>query len=161
MVSTALILNYLLLWSLIGMAAFSAIIIYLFRSNRVYEARTEDGHLKKEMPLKGLLNMLLFLALIVAFIAGANYVSLISRGIVPSFWGLFGLNLALIMTLIVYDTLVIDWWVIGHWRPGFLQLPDKMDKEQMRIHIRRSFVVAPMFGLLLAILSAGVTVLIW
>ena len=161
MVSATLILDYLLLWSLIGMAAFSAIIIYLFRSNRVYEARTEEGHLKKEMPLKGLLNMLIFLALVVAFIAGANYVSLISRGIFPKFWGLFGINLALIMILIVYDTLVIDWWVIGHWRPRFLHLPDKMDKDQMKVHIRRSFVVAPMFGLLLAILSAGVTLFIW
>jgi hypothetical protein len=159
--SPTLIFSYLLPWTLIGMFAFSLIVIYLFRSGRVYNARNEEGHLKEEMPLKGLLTMLAFLVLIVAFIALSNYLSLVRLGIDLTFWSLFGLNLAMIMLLIVYDTLVIDWWVIGRWRPAFLQLPDTMDRNQMKEHIRRSFVVAPLFALLLAALSAGISVLIW
>ena len=142
--SPTLIFNYLVLWSLIGIVVFSLVVVYLFRSGRVYDSRNEEGHLKKEMPLKGLLTMLAFLALIVGFMTLTNY-----------------LNLALIIILIVYDTLVIDWWVIGHWRPSILQLPDRMDKAQMKEHIRRSLFVAPLFGLLLAALSAGVTAWVW
>ena len=159
--SPILVISYLILWSMIGILAFSIIVIYLFRSGRVYDARNEEGHLKKEMPLKGLLTMLAFLALIAAFMTLTNYLSLVRQGAASTFWPLFGLNLALILILIVYDTLVIDWWVIGHWRPAFLHLPDTMDQEQMKEHIRRSFVSAPLFALLLAALSAGVTVLIW
>ena len=159
--SPSLIFNYLILWSLIGAVAFSLVVVYLFRSGGVYDSRNEEGHLKKEMPLKGLLTMLAFLVLIIAFITLTNYLSLVRVGSTLKFWSLFGLDLVLIMILIVYDTLVIDWWVIGHWRPGFLQLPDEMDKEQMKEHIRRSFFVAPLFGLLLAALSAGVTVWLW
>lgn len=156
-----LISSYLLLWSLVGIIAFSIIVAYLFRSGRVYAARNEEGHLKEEMPLKGLLTMLAFLVLIVSFMTLTNYLSLVRQVAMLKFWPLFGLNLTLILILIVYDTLVIDWWVIGHWRPSFLQLPDSMDREQMKVHIRRSFVAAPLFALLLAALSACVTVLIW
>ena len=105
--------------------------------------------------------MLAFLVLVVGFITAANYFSLAAAGVALTFLPLFILDLALIMLLIVYDTLVIDWWVIGFWRPAFLRLPDSMNKEQMRVHIRRSFVVAPLFALLLAALSAGVTVWVW
>jgi hypothetical protein len=159
--SASLIFYYLPMGTLIGVAVFSLVVIYLFRSGRVYDSRNEEGHLKKEMPLKGLLTMLAFITLIIAFMAFTNYFSLVRNGYEPKFWPLFGLNLALIMILIVYDTLVIDWWVIGHWRPAFLQLPDTMDKEQMKEHILRSFYVAPLFGLLLAALSAGVTLWVW
>ena len=155
------IFNYIILWTLIGAAAFSLIVIYLFRSGKVYDSRTEEGHLQERMSLKGLLTMLSFLVLIVAFITFTNFISLFSQGVDLKFWSVFGLNLALIIILIVYDSLVIDWLVIGHWRPAFLQLPEAMDKDQMVEHIRRTFYVAPFFAFLLAILSAGATVLIW
>ena len=159
--SPNLVINFLILWSLIGAAVFSLVVVYLFRSGRVYDSRNEEGHLKKEMPLRGFVTMLAFMTLIVTFMAFTNYFSLVRNGYEPKFWPLFGLNLALIMILIVYDTLVIDWWVIGHWRPEFLQLPESMDKEQMKEHTRRSCFVAPLFGLLLAALSAAVTCWVW
>ena len=155
------ILNYLAIWSLIGAAVFSLIVIYLFRSGRVYDSRTEEGHLQERMSLKGLLTMLSFLVLIVVFITFTNYLSLISQGIDLEFLPLFGLNLALIFILIVYDSAIIDWLVIGHWRPSFLHLPEAMDKGQMADHIRRTFFAGPIFALLLAALSAGATTLIW
>jgi membrane-associated PAP2 superfamily phosphatase len=105
--------------------------------------------------------MLSFLVLIVAFITFTNYLSLIRKSIDLKFWSIFGLDLVLIVILLIYDTVVIDWLVIGHWRPTFLQLPDIMDKEQMVEHIRRTFIAGPLFALLLAALSAGATVLIW
>ena len=157
----SLILDYLLLWSLIGIVAFSLIVVYLFRSGKVFDARTEEGHLKEKMPRKGFLNMLIFLLIVVSFMTLTNYLSLISQGISPKFWSLFCINLALIIILIMYDTLVIDWWVIGFWRPAFLKLPEKMDREQMKEHIRRTFIVAPLYAVLLAALSAGITTFLW
>jgi hypothetical protein len=159
--STTLISNYLLNWGLLGAAAFSLIVLYLFRSGRAYEARTREGHLKEDMPRKGMLNILLFLAVIVAFITLTNYLSLVSRGSALSFWPLFGLNLALILILVIFDSLVIDWWVIGIWRPLVLQLPEEMDREQMKVHLRRTLVVAPPISVLIALLSAGMTMLIF
>jgi hypothetical protein len=146
---------------LIGAIAFSLIVIYLFRSGSVYNARTEEGHLKEKMPLRGILSMFIFLILVVAFIAATNYISLISQGVEVTFWSLFLLNFALIAILILYDSLVIDWWVIGFWRPAFLKLPDAMDKEQMKVHLKRTIFVAPPIALVIAILSAGVTSLLW
>jgi hypothetical protein len=155
------ILSYLGLWSLIGALAFSLIVIYLFRTGTVYNSRTEEGHLKKKMPLRGILSMLLFLVLVVAFISSTNYLSLISKGVEVTFWSLFLLNFALIGILVIFDSLVIDWWVIGFWRPAFLNLPNAMDKEQMKVHLKRTMLVAPIISLIIAFFSAGVTILIW
>jgi len=105
--------------------------------------------------------MVIFLIVVVAFIAGTNYISLISKGVEVSFWSLFLLNFAFIAILVVYDSLVIDWCVIGFWRPTFLNLPDAMDKKQMKVHLQRTLIVAPPISLLIAVLSAGVTTLVW
>ena len=156
-----LIFRYILPWSLIGAVIFSLIVVYLFRSGKVYDARTEKGQLKHRISLKGLLSMLIFLGLIAAFLVFANIFSLIRQGIELSFWSLFCLNLVLILILILFDTYVIDWYVIGHWRPEFLRLPDAMDREQMKEHIRRTFYVAPIVAVIIAVMSSVVTTLIW
>jgi hypothetical protein len=151
------ILIYLGLWALIGAAAFSLVVVFLFHSGIVFSARSEEGHLKKKMPLKGLLAMLGFLLLIVAFLCTANYFGLNQKGFQLDFWPLFLLNFGLILILEIYDTLVIDWWVIGRWRPAFLNLPEAMDKAEMAAHIRKSFIVAPLFGLLLALAATMIS----
>jgi hypothetical protein len=113
------------------------------------------------MSIKGILTMVSFLVLVVAFMTLTNFISLVFPGIELTFWSIFMLNLTLILIMIAYDSFVIDWWVIGRWRPAFLQLPDAMDKDQMAEHIRRTFIAGPVFALVLAALSSGVTVLIW
>ena len=157
----SLALIYLATWSLVGAAGFSIIVLYLFRSGKVYDARTEEGHLKADMPWKGILNMILFLGLIVATLTLSNVLTLVPRAADLDFWMVFLLNLILITILIVYDSLVIDWWIIGHWRPAFLQLPGEMNKEQMAKHIRRTILVAPPLAILLSALSGILTTLIW
>ena len=157
----SLALIYLTSWSLIGAAAFSLIVLYLFRSGKVYDARTEEGHLKPEMPWKGILNMILFLGLIVATLTLSNFLTLVPRAADLDFWMVFLLNFLLITILILYDSLVIDWWVIGHWRPAFLQIPETMNKKQMAKHIRRTVFVAPPLAILLSAFSSIATTLIW
>lgn len=155
------LLGYLGTWFLIGAAAFSVVVVYLLRSGAAYNARTEEGHLKKEMPLKGLLSMLGFMLLIVAFLVSANIFGLIRKGFTMGFTSLFLLNFALMLTLIAYDTFVIDWFVIGFWRPSFLRLPDAMDKTQMKEHMRRSFLVAPLLGAAIALVATLVSYFGW
>jgi hypothetical protein len=152
-----IILSFLGLWGLIGALIFNVIVVYLFWSGLVFASRTEEGHIKRKLQLKGLLTMLVFLTAVVGFIVTANYLSLVRDGILLDFLNLFLLNLGLILLLIIYDSLVIDWWVIGHWRPKFLNLPDSMDKNQMKDHIARTFIAGPILGLLLALFSTLIT----
>ncbi|MGD2026702.1 MAG: hypothetical protein PVI99_02715 [Anaerolineales bacterium] len=159
--SLSAILRYLAIWSLVGASAFSLVVAFLFRSGVVYAARNETGHLKKEMPLKGVLSMLAFLCLIVGFLAATNYFGLTVNGIRLNFVPLFLLNLSLMLILIVFDSLVIDWWVIGIWRPEFLNLPDEMDKPQMKEHLHRTLLAGPVFALLLALFASLVSYYGW
>ena len=52
-----------------------------------------------------------------------------------------GVNFAMLTLLVVYDSLVIDLWVIGIIRPKFLKLPDQMDLAEMKIHVKKTFIV--------------------
>jgi hypothetical protein len=159
--SPSQIANYLLTWGLTGAFTFNLFVIYLFRSGRVYDGPTKQGHIREDLPRKGLATMLVFLLAVVGFFILTNYLSLVRTGAEMKFWPVFGLNLALIVVLVVYDSLVIDWWVIAFWRPTILKLPDEMDRTQMAVHLRRTLVVAPPISLAIALLSAAGTVLIW
>jgi hypothetical protein len=160
--TTAQTLSYLALWSAIGIVLFSGYVVLVFRAGLVYTAREEDGTLKKRIPLAGLANMALFLLLIVGFQAAANYFSLANRGFSFTFGKLFLLNYGHYLILIVYDTLVIDWLVLGRWRPRFLKMPDAMGSESMRKHILISIPVSALAGLTLVGVSTGVSfALLW
>lgn len=147
-------LSYLVLWSLIGSLAFSAFVVLAFRTGIVFTARNEDGLLKKNVPLRGYLVMVVFLLSIVGFFVLANYLGLAGRGFQLSLVALFVLNLALFLILFLYDTIVIDGLVIGYWRPDFLNLPDAMGKESMRTHMLKSIPVGFMFGLVISAISS-------
>jgi hypothetical protein len=154
-------LSYLGFFSLAGALAFSLIVIFLFRSGLVFAARNQEGHLKKKIPLKGLFTLLSFLGLIIAFIVSANYFGLVSRQIILRFWSLFFLNFGLMLILLLYDTIVIDWLVIGLWRPRFLQLPDAMNKQEMKTHIAKSIIAGPVFSFFLAMASTLISYYLW
>ena len=154
-------INYILLWTFIGIFLFNIFVIYLFRSGTIYESRNAQGHLKKDMTIKGALTIIAFLVVIIAIIVTSNYFSIVNIGISLSYWQYFLVNFSLIITLVIYDTLVIDWWVIALWRPSWLKIPPLMDKEQMRIHVKRSLWVAPIISLLIAFASAGITKIIF
>ena len=65
------------------------------------------------------------------------------------------------MILVIYDSIVIDWLVIVLWRPAFLKLPDAMNAESMKKHILITIPVAPVICLVIAGISAGLTIFIW
>lgn len=149
--------RYLLIAGIIGAVLFSLFVVFLFRSGLVYTARDEQGLLKKKIPLAGYLTSGGFLVLIMLFLVGSNYFGLHLAGYQISIWGLYALNLALFLILFLFDTLVIDGLVIGQWRPGFLHLPDAMDAESMREHIKKSVPAGTLFGLIISLLCTAIS----
>lgn len=152
-------LSYLAFWSFIGATLFSIFVVFVFRSGIVYAARKEDGTLKVKVPWRGYIVMIAFLLAIVGFFVMANYLSLSRLHVSINFWSLLLLNFALYFVLFLYDTLVIDGFVLAYWRPGFLHLSDQMGRESMKKHIVMSIPVGLIFGVILSGLSALISCL--
>ncbi|MBN1267412.1 MAG: hypothetical protein JXA25_18110 [Anaerolineales bacterium] len=151
------ILQYLVIWNVLGSAIFCVYVVIVFRSGVVYTAREEDGTLKKKVPLAGLLNMIGLLLAIVGLQVAANYFGLARKGLKMAFPALLGLNYAHYFILFLFDTIVIDGLVLAVWRPGFLRLPEKMGRDSMKEHIRTSIPVGLAAGAVLAALSSAVS----
>jgi hypothetical protein len=154
--SSGNILVYLAFWSLVGAILFSVFVLFVFRADLVYLSRKENGTLKDRIPIRGYLLMLAFLLVVIGFLVTANYFGIFRKPFEISFMGLFGLNLMLYLILFIYDTAFIDGFVLGYWRPGFLNLSDEMSGQSMGEHIIKSIPVGLVFGLLLS----GVSTLI-
>jgi len=83
----------------------------------------------------------------------ANYLGLFRKGIQPSFGALYALNLSLYLFLFLFDTIAIDGFVIGCWRPAFLQLPEAIGWTSMKEHMLKSIPVGIIFGFIIALFS--------
>jgi hypothetical protein len=59
--------------------------------------------------------------------------------------------------LFLFDTLVIDGFVIGYWRPAFLRLPAAMGAESMQEHIKKSIPAGTLFGLIISLLCTAIS----
>jgi ABC-type Fe3+ transport system permease subunit len=151
---------YLATWSLLGAVLFSVFVVFIFRSDLVYASRRKDGMLKERIPVRGYLVMGAFLCAIVGFLVLANYVGLVRRSVGLGFGGLFLLNLLHYLILFLYDTAFVDGFVLSHWRPAFLRLPEEMGRESMREHITRSIPVGSVAGVLMAALASAISYLI-
>lgn len=155
------IIRYLAIWSLVGALAFSLFLVVAFRSGLVFAARKPDGTLKERVPPTGIATMATFLLLLVAFFLLANHLGLAAHIIGIPFSQLLFLNLTLHLVLFAFDTLVIDALVLGVWRPSFLRLRQEMGSASMTEHIRRSLPVGVISGVLLALVTATISYLLW
>jgi hypothetical protein len=154
------ILSYLITWGIIGAIIFSLFVLFVFQSGVVYTARNEDGTLKEDMPIKGYLVMGLFLLSIVGFMVLANYIGIARQGYHPTFGNLLLINFTLYILLFLFDTLIIDAFILGSWRPGFLHIPEAMGKESMNIHIRRSLPIGIGSGVVISLISTTISYLL-
>jgi hypothetical protein len=155
--SAQFILSYLGLWSLLGATLFSVFVVFMFKSGLVYSARKADGTLKDKIPLRGYLVIAAFLLSIVAFLVVANFLGLAKHPVHLAFPSLFGMNFGLYIILFLFDTLFIDGFMLGTWRPGFLHLPVEMGRESMREHMTKSIPVGILSGLIIAALSSVIS----
>ena len=148
---------YLCMWGAIGSLAFSLFVVAVFRTGLVYTARTQDGTLKRKIPLTGLLLMLSLLCGFIGFQVLANYLSLNDQEFKLSFFDVMRLNYWHYCVLFAFDTIVIDILVIGVWRPSFLRIPAAMNRESMKRHVVRSIPVGLIVGIMLVALSTTVS----
>lgn len=155
------LLTPLLLWFLGSILVFSLMVLLALRSGAAFRVRQEDGSLRQHRSGAARLLKLLVLALLVGLLLLFDYSTLVRAGVVPDFWLTLTLNFSLFFLIFLYDTVIIDYWVIGRWRPGFLRLPAALDSAAMRHHIRATLVRGPLLLLLLAVISAGLVHLIW
>lgn len=155
------IIQYLLVWGLIGCGLFALLVVFLFRTSLVYAARREDGTLKDEIPLNGKLTMLIVPVSYIVFQVIAGYFSLAQPESPLNFWSLFLLNYSVYLILFLFDALVIDGFVISVWRPAFLQIPDGMGKESMKKHILISIPIGLVIGAILTLLSTTISSILW
>ena len=154
-------LSYLALWSAIGWALFSAYVVIVFRTGLVYTARKDDGTLKDEVPFSGQLNMLALLVAIVGLQVLANYVGIARPGYGMRLLSLYLLNFVHYLILFVYDTVVIDGFVLAVWRPEFLQIPEAMGGESMMRHIVQSLPIGLVAGVALSAFSTAISFSLW
>jgi len=144
---------------LVGIPLYSVVVTTLFRTNLVYTARNKDGTIKKTIPISGILTSLFLLFGITFLQIAINYFGKeMYQGTIP-WWRAFFIDHFLFIILFIYDTFVIDYLVIIKWRPKFLRLPESMDLESMKTHIKASIRIGIPFGLLITGLSVVLSVL--
>ena len=150
------VLRYLGVWSAIGCALFSVFVVVAFRTGIVFAARQEDGILKKRIPLRSRLAMLIIPLGIVGLQVLANYFGLPRKALEVSFPSLFLLNLGHYLILFTFDTVVIDGLVLSVWRPAFLRIPDGMGWESIKRHILLSIPIGTVVEAALAAVSSAI-----
>lgn len=153
--------RYIAIWGLAGALVFCLFVFAVFRSGLVFAARKPDGTLKDRIPLTGVVAMATFLFLLITFFLLANRLGLAAHLAGASFVQLFLLNLTLFLVLFAFDTLFIDALVLGVWRPSFLRLPQEMGSSSMAEHIRRSLPIGIISGIILALVTAAISYLLW
>ena len=159
--TTTQVLGYLALWGSVGILLFSVFVVVAFRTGLVYTARKVDGTLKERIPLNGRLAMAIIPLGLTGLHLVSNYYGLVLKGISAGFWPLFLLNYGVYAIFFVYDTLVIDGFVLGFWRPAALRLPAEMGKDSMRKHILISLPVGTFTGAILTLISTGIAYGLW
>jgi hypothetical protein len=132
--SAAQVLEFYLLWSVVGCVAFNIFVVVVFKTGFVWVARNKAGELKKDMPFSGYLAMLFIPLSIIGLQIASNYISLERNGIELGCLALWLLNLGYYLVLLLYDTLVIDYLVLLVWRPRFLDIPEELDRGSMKRH---------------------------
>ncbi len=125
----------------------------VFRTGIAYTARKYDGTLKEKIPFRGYFTMISFLVAVVGFIIIATYFGMARKEVKLGAGSLFIINYGLYLILFLFDTLFIDAFVLGYWRPGFLHLSEERGRESMKEHLRKSLPVGMGFGVLISSLA--------
>ena len=155
------ILTFLLIWGILGCLLFSIFVVIAFRSGLVYTARKEDGTLKERIPPRGVLAMAILPLGLIGLNLASDYFGLIQRGIFLGYGRLFLLNYSVYVLLFLFDTFVIDGFVIPVWRPAFLRIPAAMGKGSMQKHILISLPIGLFVGAILTLLGTALAYFLW
>jgi hypothetical protein len=153
--------SFLFLSGLIGCVLFFILVIVIFRTRLVYTARKPDGTLKDVVPIRGKLALTIIPISYFVFQVSTNYIGIVQQGIFLKYWSLFLLNYGVYLILFLFDTFFIDGFMLAIWRPDFLELPDELNVDSMKKHIRISIPVGLRMGILLTFISTTTTYVLW
>ena len=126
----------------------------VYRTGIVHSSRDEAGHLRRRQSLRGAATMLAVLVAMVGFFVGFDLATFEPGA---RFYVVLGWNLALLLSLVVFDSVLIDLVTIGLWRPRFLKIPSRTTLDSMKIHVRKTFTVGWVFILPIVAASSGIT----
>ena len=131
------------IWFIVSSLVFSGVVYILFHYDLVKETRNKRGELKKKQSIKGLMSIIIFALCVIAFLYFYD-VAVFSGG-KARFLNVLLVNFIMIMLVTAYDSFVIDLLVLGIIRPAFLKIPDEMDLNEMKKHVKRTYVVGWIF----------------
>lgn len=147
-----MIINFLTTF-FIGSILLIITVVVVYKTKVVYAAREKSGVLKRKIPAAGILSMLFFLSLLLAFLVGFDVVSFGKPGSYP-IAEIILYNFILVTALSLFDAFVIDYLILGCWKPGFLQIPVEVTTDSMKIHIKKQLSIGWLIKIPLAVISA-------
>lgn len=144
----------LMSWALIGIILFSILVYVYSQTGMFYTRKDEEGNLRKEKSLKGFLSS--FFILIGLFLIQFLYsfISLRNGGFPVTFSLLYLLNFLLYEILFLYDTFVIDIFVICVWHPEFMNLPETEMYTSPHYHLK-TLIPGTAFGIVFCLFSTS------
>jgi len=128
----------IIFWAIIGIVIFNLYVVFVFRTGLVYTARKPDGTLKERVPASGMAVSVSLLLISIGLLLLFDYFVLVPYASSLTIFHIFLLNFLLYLLIFFYDTYVIDYWVIGKWRPKFMHIPEEMNADSMHLHIVES-----------------------
>ncbi len=142
------------IWFLIGAFLLNIIVLAIFRTGFVYKSREKNGTLRKKMPFKGFLSLLIMLILILLFFLAFDYFTFRNAGQIK-YIRVLSANLLLLLLLDFYDAFIIDILILTKWRPGFLKLNKEMTPNSMKFHVKKQFTAGWIMKLPLVFVSSS------
>ena len=121
-------------WFIFGCILLNIIVILVYRTDIVHNAREKNGTMKNKMPLRGILTIGFFLFFVCIYFIVFNFV-FFQKLSEFNFLYIFLANLVLITLLSFYDAFIIDLIVLGVWKPSFLQIPEEVTIQSMKKHV--------------------------
>jgi hypothetical protein len=143
----------LLLWFILSILILHILLVIVYRTGIVFTNREKDGSLKKKMPLKGLVTMVVFFLLIVLFFilfdifTFSNYTSV-------NFSMVLIMNFFLLVLFDIYDAVVVDLLILAKIKPKFLHLPSEVTMDSMKYHVKKQFTVGWILKIPILIISS-------
>lgn len=146
-------ISTLIIWFFSGAALLLVVTYLVYKTKVVYAAREKSGVIKRQIPAAGILSMLVFLLLVLAFLVGFDVVSFGKPGS-NSITEIILYNFLLVTALSLFDAFVIDYLILGCWKPEFLQIPLEVTTDSMKIHIKKQLSIGWLIKIQLAVISA-------
>ena len=134
----AAIFRISLIWTCLEVVIFTSIILFAIRKNLLSSILNEDGTYKEKLSPQGRITALLMFVGVTILPVMFDVVVLGRLETPIRFSEYFIVNFWLLFVLFLWDTIIIDFFVLVKWRPRFLIVSEKLCAKSMKSHILSS-----------------------